>query len=112
MIEIAVEQIRRLKPDVVYIQDLNFATRDFLAAVRPFTKLIAGQIASPVPEGAPLAAYDIIFSSFPHFVDSFRKEGVASYYTPLAFDPLINERIGHRERIYDVTFIGGISRGP
>ncbi len=109
ILEIAVEQIRQAKPDVIYFQDLSTATRDFLTAVRPYTKLIAGQIASPVPGQADLHSFDIIFSSFPHFVDRFRQMGITSYYQPLAFDPRVLDKLPPSAREYQVTFTGGIS---
>ncbi|MDD5434034.1 MAG: glycosyltransferase, partial [Nitrospira sp.] len=110
-LNIAVEQIRGSKPEVVYIQDLSLCTREFLSAIRPYTDLIVGQIASPVPPHADIHGFDIIFSSFPHFVERFRKEGITSYYLPLAFDPRVlqKEEVNESKRNYPVTFVGGIS---
>jgi SAM-dependent methyltransferase len=108
-LSIAIEQIRRLRPQVVYLQDLGIATRDFLAAIRPHVTLIVGQIASPIPPQADLAGFDIIISSFPHFVARLRQAGITAYYQPLAFDPLILDKIGHCRKSYPVTFVGGIS---
>lgn len=106
---IAIEQIKRIKPNVIYMQDLNLATKDFLSAIRPYTDLIVGQIASPVPPQADLSQLNIIFSSFPHFVERFRKVGITSYYQPLAFDPRVLEKTPPTKRDYPVTFVGGIS---
>jgi radical SAM superfamily enzyme YgiQ (UPF0313 family)/ubiquinone/menaquinone biosynthesis C-methylase UbiE len=108
-LSIAIEQIRRRRPQVVYMQDLGIATRDFLAAIRPHVTLIVGQIASPIPPQADLAGFDIIISSFPHFVARLRQAGMTAYYQPLAFDPLILDKIGHCRKTYPVTFVGGIS---
>jgi len=108
-LEIAVEQIRRLKPDVVYIQDLHVATAEFLSAIRPHTRLVVGQIASPLPPQADLASIDIIFSSFPHFVQRFRRMGLTAYYQPLAFEPRVLEKLPELPRKYPVTFVGGLS---
>jgi SAM-dependent methyltransferase len=107
--DIAVEQIRRRRPDVVYLQDLNLATREFLAAIRPHTRLIVGQIASPLPPLAYLDGFDVIFSSFPHFTARFRQSGIAAYYQPLAFDPRVLERTAELPRDIPLSFIGGIS---
>jgi len=107
--EIAIEQIRRAKPQIVYFQVLNVATRDFLSAIRPYTEIVAGQIASPVPAKTDISGFDIILSSFPHFVQRFRQSGITSYYQPLAFDSRVLEKIDGLPRIYPVTFVGGIS---
>jgi len=108
-LRIAVEQIRQLTPDVIYLQDLSLATPAFLEAIRPLTKLIVGQIASKIPSQIDLQSFDIIFSSFPHFVREFRKRDITSYYQPLAFDPRILQKEKPIERKYHVTFVGTLS---
>ena len=108
-LEIALEQVRQVRPHVVYLQDLSLATSDFLSAIRPNTELIVGQIACPLPPHADLSQIDIIFTSFPHFVERFRAAGVTAYYSPLAFDPRILTNLPRAERKFPVTFIGGLS---
>lgn len=107
--QVALEQIRRTRPQVVYFQDLSIGTKEFIEAVRPYTDLIVGQIASPVPVEAYLSGFDIIFSSFPHFVERFRQAGITSYYQPLAFESRVLDKIGVQNRKYPATFVGGIS---
>lgn len=108
-LDLALEQIARLNPDVVYLQDLTIATPEFMSALRPLTELIVGQIASPVPPQADLKSFDIIVSSFPHFVDRFRQMGIAAYYQPLGFDSRVLNQLGHVEKDVDVSFVGGLS---
>ena len=108
-LEIAIEQIRRTRPQVVYLQDVSIGTKEFLSAIRPYAELVVGQIASPVPSQVDISAFDIIFSACPYFVPRFRQVGIISYYQPLAFDPHILERLEGNEKLYPVTFIGGIS---
>ena len=106
---IALEQIRRLSPEVLYLQDLNLATPEFLSAIRPFTKLIVGQIASKVPPQIDLQGFDLLFSSFPHFVRDFRKRGITAYYQPLAFDPRVLQDKKQQGKFHEVTFVGTLS---
>ena len=108
-LEVAIEQIRRLRPQVVYLQDLGFATQDFLNRIRPLTELIVGQIASPLPPQTSLQGIDIMFTSFPHFAQRFRTAGVTSYYQPLAFSERVlqGRQAGPRSR--PLTFVGGLS---
>ena len=106
---VLIEQIRRLSPDVVYLQDLNIANHVILAAIRPYVKLIVGQIASPMPQGVDLDSIDILISSFPHFVERFRNAGKIAYYQPLAFDPRVLDVFEGQDREYPLTFVGGIS---
>lgn len=109
VLAIAIEQIKRIRPHVLYIQDLGVSTKEFLDAVRPFTDLIVGQIASSLPPHAHVDGFDILISSFPHFVEDFRKQGRTAYYQPLAFDHRVLDRIGKVPREYPLTFVGGLS---
>lgn len=108
-LEIAIEQIRRTRPTVLYLQDMAMGTREFLRTVRPYTDLIVGQIACQLSPKTDLKGFDIIFSSFPHYVDRFRKLGIMAYYQPLAFDERVLNGSSLPERQYPVTFVGGIS---
>lgn len=60
LLTIAISQIKTIRPQVLYFQDLSLCTKEFLAAVRPFTELIVGQIASPLPPRAHLDGIDIL----------------------------------------------------
>lgn len=108
-LDIAIEQIKRIQPDVVYFQDLSFANKDFLTAIRPYTKLASGQIACPIPKQTDFSQLDVLFSSLPHYVEMFKKNGIVSFYQALAFEPRALSNLPEMERIYPVTFIGGFS---
>lgn len=108
-LSVMLDQIRQIRPDVVYIQDLSLATEPMLAAIRPHVQLICGQIASPLPAGTDLEGMDLLFSSFPHFVERFRNMGLTAYYQPLAFEPSVLDRISDLERVIPISFVGGIS---
>ena len=113
MMSVAVEQIRHAKPQVIYFHDLNFMTKDFLDAVRPHAKLIVGQIATVILNKIPFDSYDVLFSSFPHYVKRFREEGLTVYYRPLGFDPRILQHMDQcpfSQRPIDCSFVGGISK--
>ncbi|MBI4568206.1 MAG: glycosyltransferase, partial [Planctomycetes bacterium] len=108
-VAVLVEQVRRAAPDVLYLYELGVATRPFLEAVRPSVGLIAGQIASPMPAETWLPGFDLLFSSFPHFVRRFRQAGLTAYEQPLAFDPRVAARVAGEERTLGATFVGGLS---
>jgi len=107
--EIIIEQIKRLKPEVVYLHNMGIGTTEFLETIRPYTKLIVGQIACPVVKQTDFKKFDIIISSFPHFVNRFRNSDITAYYQPLAFDPKILYNIKKNKRHYPITFVGSIS---
>lgn len=110
LVEIAVAQIQASRPDVLYCQDLSFFPPDVLAKLRPYVKLIVGQIACPLPPDAFLKGYDLILTSFPHFVPRLRALGVASEYFRIGFDTRVLEKLGDVAKDVDASFVGGISR--
>jgi SAM-dependent methyltransferase len=111
-LEIAINQIKTARPHVVYLQDLNIATNEFLAEIRQYTHIVAGQIASPISKKTDYSKIDIIFTSFPHFVERFRSAGITAYYQPLAFAPKVLNVVPNTEyndRSIKCSFVGGIS---
>ncbi len=107
--QIALEQIKKASPDIVYFQDLGVLTPQALKKAKKYCRLLVGQIASPPPAKANLKCFDLIITSFPHYVKIFRKMGIKSEYHKLAFEPRVLEKVGRQKRIYDVTFIGSFS---
>jgi len=109
--EIGIAQIKKMQPDVVYLHDLNIWGRgELLDAIRDYAQLIVGQTAYPLDNRIDLHGFDIIFSSFPHYIERFRKKGITAYYQPLAFDKRVLHKIRNPARTYPITFIGGISQ--
>lgn len=109
--EIALAQIENEKPDVLYIQNLSILNADTLSKLKKYSKLIVGQIASPMPQLKQLKQFDLIISSFPHFVKKFKSIGINSEYLPLAFEPRILKKIDGKNIFpkYDVSFIGSFT---
>lgn len=107
--KIALAQIKEYRPDVVYLQDLSILNPDTLLEVKKYCRLLVGQIACPLPAQGNLKCFDLILSSFPHYVDRFRKMGIKSEYFKIAFDPRVLEKIKKSKRIYPVVFIGSFS---
>jgi spore maturation protein CgeB len=103
-------------PDVIFLQDLSIPT-----GRRHFDEyLLAGQCSCPMPPEKKLRKCNVIFTSFPHYVDRFERMGIRAVYNPLAFDPIVLDRINVEltqdmkrgpfapDRIYDCVFIGGV----
>lgn len=107
--QIALEQVKKEKPDVLYMQDLSILNSDSLKKAKKHCKLLVGQIACPLPSKENLKQFDLILTSFPHYVDKFWKMGISSEYSPLAFEPRVLRKIKNIRKKYNVTFIGGIS---
>jgi len=110
LLEIAMARVKHFKPDVLYCQDLSFFPPGALEELRTTVPLIVGQIACPLPTTNFLKPYDLILTSFPHFVPRFHEMGIKSEYFRIGFDTRVLEIVGQMERDIPVSFVGGISR--
>ena len=109
MKKIFFEQLNFYKPDVVYIFDLSIFSAKDIKKIKRVAKLVVGQIAYPIPiNKKPLFEYNLIISSFPHYVKMFKRWGIESKYLKLAVDSEIPKKIRKKGRIYDVAFVGGL----
>jgi len=102
-------QVDKLRPDVLYVQDLNWVDAALLQAVRRKGQLIVGQTACALREDVDCRQYDLIVSSFPHYVERFRQQGVKSEYLRFAFAPRILNLLGPVPPGKAVVFVGGYS---
>jgi spore maturation protein CgeB len=115
---LAREQIEEFDPDVVYVQDMGWMSAAQLRRLKAGgRRLVVGQIASPLPAEDVVRSYDLILTSFPHFVDRLRGLGVDAEYFKLAFDERVIERLNAQgvatdagaERPHSISFVGGLS---
>jgi hypothetical protein len=105
---VLLEQVKAHSPDVIHFQDPGSTDPSFLREIRPFVRLITAQIACPFPAGTDFTQYDLMLSSFPHFVDQFKRQGLQSEYFNLAFEPRILMHV-QKTQEHDVVFVGGVS---
>ena len=113
---IALDQIAEFDPNVVYLQDLWFFRGDDLDRLRRAGRLVVGQIASRIPPERTLRRFDLLLTSFPHFVERFRAQGVDSEYLKIAFDTRVVDHLRTNgidvdpaaPREHDVVFVGGL----
>ena len=105
-------QVAAFDPDVVYFQDLWLAPRSEIDRLRAAGRLVVGQIASAAPGPEVLRGYNLIVTSFPHYVERFRSLGVDSEYLPISFDErLLDEVPLDGERPHGAVFVGGVNPG-
>jgi spore maturation protein CgeB len=100
-------------PDVIYVQNMRFFSSRLLRKLRALDVPIVGQIASEPPTTERIRLYDLVLTSFPHFVDRFRKLGVRSEYLRIGFDPRVLDRLeqtdARRARL-GAVFVGALNR--
>ena len=106
------EQIRSYKPDILYCQDLSFFTEEILNQIKEENniKLLVGQIACPLPPDSFLKPYDLILTSFPHFVSKLNFQGKNCEYFKIGFDKRILDKLPTQEKDINFSFVGGISK--
>lgn len=107
--KILTAQIKKLTPDILYFQDVEYFTPKFLGKLGKKHFIIA-QKASPLWKLNSFKKADLVFTSFPHFVSFFRANKINSEYLKLAFGKKVLEKIPKQKKIYNCTFVGGITR--
>lgn len=104
------DQIKHTKPDVVYVQDINFIPFFFAKAIKKYCRILVGEIASPPPPKEFFANYDLIVSALPSIVEMVAGWGIPSKYLPLGFEIRNNFASNALSRDIDVLFVGSFSR--
>ncbi|KKQ76622.1 MAG: hypothetical protein US97_C0002G0003 [Microgenomates group bacterium GW2011_GWF1_38_5] len=107
--DIVLAQVNHFHPNVVYLQDLSIIPPKTLKKIKLTGALLVGQIACPLPPTENLREFDLILTSFPHYVSLFRKKGIDSEYFRIGFESRLLDEIGPHKRIYDITFVGSFS---
>jgi spore maturation protein CgeB len=102
-------QVEEFRPDVVYLQNLHVLSDATMDALRSGGALVAGQIASEAPDAERLRRYDLLLTSFPHYVAAFRALGVDAEYFRIGFDPRILDAFGAAATEHDVVFVGALN---
>jgi spore maturation protein CgeB len=114
--EIAIAQIEAQPSEVVYVQNLSFFNRANLDLLRGQGRLLVGQISSEPPADEQLRGFDLLLTSFPHFVERFRSRGVDSELLQIGFYERVLDRLRDRrtdpgpdaQRPHALSFVGGV----
>jgi hypothetical protein len=114
--KIALAQIEAQRSDIVYLQNLSFFSRANLDLLREQGRLLVGQISSEPAEDEQLRSFDLLLTSFPHFVERFRAMGVKNEFLQIGFYERVLDRLREQgidpsaetERPHALSFVGGI----
>ena len=103
-------QLERMRPDVVYVQDTAYFPPSLLTELKRRTALLVGQLGTAAPERERLTKFDLLLTSFPHFVPRLRELGVPTELFRIGFDPRLVDRLGPvSETPIEVAFVGALS---
>lgn len=103
-------QVELMKPDVVYVHDINLIPPRLVAELKKHTGLIVGEHASPLPPKSFVTAYDLLVSALPSIVDLARQWGVDAEWIPLGFDDRWSTSTPAAGRPIDAIFVGSFTR--
>lgn len=109
MQKVILAQIRKYIPDIIYCQDITILEPETLKEMKKYVKLTVAQIASPLPVEKYVKHYDLVITSFPHYVTHFRKMGKKCEYLKLAFESRVLKSIGDVQRDLQTVFVGSIT---
>jgi glycosyltransferase involved in cell wall biosynthesis len=106
-----IEQVKKIKPDVFYIGNMFEYYGPFLDQIKLHTKKIFGWIACEMPPGVKPVQLELILSSHPNFIETFRKQGFRSEALTAAFDPDILKALDPQiEQDIDFSFVGNLTK--
>jgi len=106
---ILLEQVKFYRPEIVHFQNPEMIDSAFLKNIHNYARLITGQIACPYSEKTDFSRFDLMLSSFPHYVKRFKDSGLQSAYFRIGFEPTIMQRLNCIEN-YGAVFVGSMSQ--
>lgn len=110
--EIAIEQVKRFKPEVFFLGSMFHYYTYFLESIKDYCTKIVTWISCPLPESLSLQNVDMILSSLPSYVQKFQDGGKKTALLPAAFDGRILEKFStESNRNIPLSFIGGLTNG-
>ncbi len=114
----AIEQIEAHQAEVVYAQNLSFFSPSQLDLLKGQGRFLAGQISSELPDEDLVRRFDLLLTSFPHFIERFSAMGLDSELLQIGFYGRVLDRLRREgidlapdaEREHPLAFVGGLDR--
>ena len=109
---VVLAQVEDYRPDVIYVQDLSALKPRQLRLLRARSRILVGQLGTEAPQSEWLDQFDLLLTSFPHFVSWLRNHGIASEYFRIGFDPRVLTRLEGETPSLGAVFVGGVGSSP
>jgi spore maturation protein CgeB len=106
---IAFEQVKKLRPDIVFTGAMFDIFDDFFTSLKPYVKKFFCWIASPIANNVSFKNIDLVITSLPTLVQEFKNMGLKSELLNAAFDEYILKKLMPEKDNIEVSFIGGLS---
>lgn len=107
---IALEQIRRYQPDVLWVASYFSYFGDFLMSAQSYCRRVIAWIACSIPRSVSLRGISRVITSHPLFLKKHEHQVEKIYVTKPGFNPDILSGLGSVPKRYGVTFVGQLSR--
>ena len=116
--DVLLRQLKHLKPDVLFLQDMHLAINNQIADIKslvPSIKLILVYAGVHVSEVLcrQLSHVDVVLTCNPGFIDFYNSRGMTSYVLNHAFEPELLSRLDSCNEYMDtdVVFTGSLILG-
>lgn len=109
--EIALEQLKRFRPEILWFETPDEFLLESARAAAPSIRLVLGWVGSAVPPARVWRRADLLLSCAMESVELLRNAGARAEQIHHGFDPRINGRLREGEKRIDLSFIGQIVRG-
>ena len=110
--DIALAQIEKFKPEIVYLQDLylfDFAFRNQIREMLGEKVLLIGWRAAPTADFSVFRDLDVVATCVPNFVKKLEENGAKALLIPLAHEHSISKEMEvPREQDLEFSFIGSL----
>ena len=107
--EIALEQIRTFKPDILWITSIFDYYGNFVKRASAYCKKVITWVSCATPTNLDVSGFATLITSHPDMLKDKQHLFDEVIVTTPGFDHEILSEIGNVEKKYDVTFIGGIT---
>jgi spore maturation protein CgeB len=112
LFEIATAQIKKFRPDILFIADYTTFSAEFIKNIRricPSIRLILGWCGAGYYDVSVFREWDIALSCIPEMVADFNEKGICSYHINHAFAPRILDELDLKSKPNaDFAFIGSV----
>lgn len=107
--EIAMEQIKHFRPDIIWLDSIFTFFGDFVISANQYCKKVITWVSCVTPENLDVSGIKSLITSHPVMLKDKQYLFDEVIVTYPGFNREILTKIGHVEIKYDFTFIGGIS---
>lgn len=106
---LAADQVRRFRPDVLWISSNFRYFGDWLRSVRDSCGRVVAWTAAPLPVSLDLGGIDCMLTSHDNFVQEFRSRGVRCERVLPCFEERVLDGLGAPVRDIPVSFVGSLT---